>query len=332
MTFDTTTPEVRFAIDAVRQATNLVTTVQNEMVSSALEKGDKSPVTVADFAAQALVGKLLKETFPADPLVGEEDSATLREDEDKMNSVTAFVGSVTEGADIDTVAMWIDHGAAEPPPNKGRFWTLDPIDGTKGFLRGMQYAVAFALLEDGEVTLGVLGCPNLENGYEEVIGGAGSLAVAVKGKGTWVTALNGEESFTQVHVSEIDTPSEARFLRSFETGHTNVSQLDVIGDKMGGVAEPVRLDSQAKYSILACGAGDAIFRLISEKMPDYEEKIWDQAAGMIVAEEAGGKVTDLDGKRLDFTQGRTLAKNRGVLVTNGKLHEVALEAIRTAGA
>ena len=51
---------------------------------------------------------------------------------------------------------------------------------------------------------------------------------------------------------------------------------------MGGVAEPVRLDSQAKYAILACGGGDLIFRLISPKMPDYKEKIWDQAAGSII--------------------------------------------------
>ena len=43
----------------------------------------------------------------------------------------------------------------------GRHWTLDPIDGTKGFLRGEQYAVCLALIEDGEVVLGVLGCPHL---------------------------------------------------------------------------------------------------------------------------------------------------------------------------
>jgi 3'(2'), 5'-bisphosphate nucleotidase len=46
-------------------------------------------------------------------------------------------------------------GAAE------RYWVMDPVDGTKGFLRGDQYAVALALVERGEVVLGVLGCPNL---------------------------------------------------------------------------------------------------------------------------------------------------------------------------
>jgi 3'(2'), 5'-bisphosphate nucleotidase len=138
--------------------------------------------------------------------------------------------------------------------------------------------------------------------------------------------------FTQLHVSAVSTPSQARFLRSFEAGHTNVSQLDLISQAMGVEAEPVRLDSQAKYAILAAGRGDALFRLISSKAPDYKEKIWDQAAGSIICQEAGGKVTDLDGKPLDFTQGRTLAKNRGILATNSLLHDASLGAIRSVGA
>jgi 3'(2'), 5'-bisphosphate nucleotidase len=67
-------------------------------------------------------------------------------------------------------------------------------------------------------------------------------------------------------------------------------------------------------------------------MPDYQEKIWDQAAGSLICEEAGGKITDLDGTPLDFSQGRTLAKNRGVIASNGKLHQAALKAIETNNA
>jgi 3'(2'), 5'-bisphosphate nucleotidase len=71
---------------------------------------------------------------------------------------------------------------------------------------------------------------------------------------------------------------------------------------------------------------------ISPSRPDYREKVWDQAAGAIVIEEAGGKVTDLDGKPLDFTQGRTLANNRGICASNGVLHKAALDALREIGA
>jgi 3'(2'), 5'-bisphosphate nucleotidase len=69
-------------------------------------------------------------------------------------------------------------------------------------------------------------------------------------------------------------------------------------------------------------------RLLSPKQPDYREKIWDQAAGSLLVEEAGGKVSDLNGKDLDFNAGRTLLNNRGILASNGHLHREALQAIR----
>ena len=62
------------------------------------------------------------------------------------------------------------------------------------------------------------------------------------------------------------------------------------------------------------------------------EKVWDQAAGSIVVEEAGGRVSDLDGNSLDFSRGRTLANNRGVLATNGPLHEAFLAGLKAIGA
>jgi 3'(2'), 5'-bisphosphate nucleotidase len=92
-------------------------------------------------------------------------------------------------------------------------------------------------------------------------------------------------------------------------------------------AEPVGLDSQAKYALLAAGRGDLLVRLLSSRQPDYREKVWDQAAGSIVVEEAGGRITDLHGRSLDFTAGRTLARNRGLLASNGHLHAAALAAL-----
>ncbi len=324
--FNTNKPEVKFAIETVRQASMLVKQVQAELVTEALTKDDRSPVTVADFAAQALVASQLMLAFPDDPLIGEEDSGALRsvEEAKKLASVAYFVEKFVKGANEEKVLSWIDRGTAA---SGKRYWTVDPIDGTKGFLRGEQYAVALALVVDGQVQVGVLGCPNLiSRGSDRPSHGG-----AVRG-GTWSTPVNGGDGYVQLHVSGIAEPSHARFLRSMESGHTNVSQLDVVAQEMGVAAQPVRLDSQAKYAMLASGAGDLYFRLINANKQDYKEKIWDQAAGLLVAEEAGGKVTDLDGKTLDFTQGRTLAKNRGVLASNTLLHPAALQALQAARA
>jgi 3'(2'), 5'-bisphosphate nucleotidase len=329
--FDTNDPEIKFALQSVRQACQLVRQVQAEMLSPALTKEDRSPVTVADFASQALVGRLLSRAFPRDPLVGEEDSTGLRAAaaSQTLAQVTHFVRYFEPEADAEAVCTWIDHGAAEPAE---RFWTLDPIDGTKGFLRGDQYAVALALIEGGQVRLGALGCPNLVDGYRPEVGG-GSLVVAARGAGTWLAPLSGgEASFIRLSVSSRSTPAEARLLRSFESGHTNISQIDRLAEALGVQAEAVRMDSQAKYAVLAAGHGELYLRLLSPRQPDYREKIWDQAAGSILVEEAGGRVSDLDGKPLDFTAGRMLIRNRGVLASNRRLHEAALQGLRAIGA
>jgi 3'(2'), 5'-bisphosphate nucleotidase len=92
------------------------------------------------------------------------------------------------------------------------------------------------------------------------------------------------------------------------------------------------MDSQAKYAILASGKGDLIIRLLSPEQPDYREKIWDQAAGSIIIEEAGGRVTDLDGNPFDFTTGRSLLNNRGVVASNGAYHPLALQTLKELGA
>lgn len=324
---DTRDPQVKFAVNAVRQASLLVRQVQAELVSPALTKQDRSPVTVADFASQALVGYLLGSFFPGEPLVAEEDSMALRQptEGETLELVTHFVERFVPEADQQAVCDWIDSGRSESAP---RFWALDPIDGTKGFLRGEQYAVALALIEDGQVQVGVLGCPNLSDGYRPDYDGEGSLVLAVRGQGTWTKSLaahNGD--WQRLRVSTRKDPSQARILRSVESGHTNADLTGEFARVLGVQAAPVHMDSQAKYAVLASGKGDLLLRLLSPSRPDYVEKIWDHGAGSIVLEEAGGRISDLHGRALDFTRGRALEKNRGILASNGLLHEAALQAL-----
>ena len=333
---NTNTPEIQFALNTVRLASKLVAQVQAEMVTAALTKEDKSPVTIADYGAQALVGYLLDRAFPNDPLVGEEDSASLREEKNRttLERIAYCVGQYADGATTDSVCQWIDRGSAE---SGQRYWTVDPIDGTKGFLRGDQYAIALALVENGQVQVGALGCPNLNIQYlisddqTAFKPGSGSIVLAVRGQGTWAAPLAGGD-FVRLTVSPRGEASQARMLRSLEEAHTNVGQIGELVTALNVQAAPVGMDSQAKYAVLAAGKGDVLVRLISAKMPDYKEKIWDQGAGSIVVEEAGGRITDLHGYTLDFTAGRTLARNRGVLASNGALHETVLGALEKIGA
>ena len=328
---DLNSPEIKFMLDAVWRSAMLVQRVQAELVSASLTKDDRSPVTVADFASQALIGKLLEDAFPDDAMVAEEESSTLRDSAaaQTLDDVTHFVSLSISGADSQKVCAWIDHNRVD---TASRFWTLDPIDGTKGFLRGDQYVVALALIDEGEVQLGALGCPNLLDAHKPDFEGRGSLVIAARGQGTWSTTLIEPGNFAPLHVSEVDDSPHARILRSFESGHTNVSQIDEFALSLGVQVEPVRMDSQAKYALLAAGGGELILRLLSPSRPDYREKVWDQAAGSLILEQAGGRITDLDGKPLDFTKGRRLEDNRGVLASNGLLHETALRALSEIGA
>jgi 3'(2'), 5'-bisphosphate nucleotidase len=322
-------PKARFAIDAVREAALLVRRVQQEMVGTGLTKDDKSPVTVADFAAQALVAKRLADRFPDGALMGEESAVALRTDSGRetLEQIAHFVRTAIPDATPEAICDWIDRGVGERRANT---WTLDPVDGTKGFLRKDQYAVALALINDGVVNVGVLGCPDLADAALPSPGGRGSLVAAVRGEGSWLQPLDGASGdWVRLRVSDVADVTEARLLRSVEKAHTDVGGIDALVTALGIEAKPVLMDSQAKYAVLAAGGGEAILRLISPKRPDYKEMVWDQAAGSLVIQEAGGRITDLDGKPLDFRQGRTLAANRGILATNGLLHEAFLDGLRS---
>ena len=93
-------------------------------------------------------------------------------------------------------------------------------------------------------------------------------------------------------------------------------------------ADPVQLDSQAKYAIVATGNAEIYLRIPNPRTPDYKEKIWDHAAGSLVVEQAGGFVSDIDGKKLDFSVGRTLDNNRGVFASVPSVHNRILDIIR----
>jgi len=321
------TSEREVAIESVICACTLCEAVRASFdPHKVLEKKDRSPVTIADFGAQAVISHHLALSFQNDPLMAEEASGMLREKENAglRDLVTDHVRRlIPKLSDTETLAA-IDRGTGKGGAT-GRFWALDPIDGTKGFLRGGQYAVALALVEDGKVVVGVLGCPSLPLHGGERDGAKGCLFVAVRGEGATMKGL--EDAVEQkIEVVKTTRPSDVQFCESVESSHSAHGKSAQIAQRLGITKSPVRMDSQCKYGIVARGEAAIYLRLPTTQ--SYMETVWDHAAGSIIVEEAGGKVTDMEGRPLDFFVGRRLTSNRGIVVTNGGLHDQVLRAVK----
>ena len=323
---DQDSPEVMTALQAAIQSSGLCEKIRIDLAGGgALLKSDRSPVTIADYGSQAIICKMIREKFPHDSIVAEEDSKELKKpDRSKLlEQVTNYVSAFIPATSSEEVCSWIDFGSNSVT---GRFWALDPIDGTKGFLRGDQYAIALALIEKGEVKLGVLACPNLYRDVYHPLGEKGCLFLALKGMGSFQMDSMGANK-RPISVSKAKSPSEAIITESVEPDHADHLTHQRLAQKLNISKPSLRMDSQAKYGILARGEVTLYLRVPSSAEPGYKENIWDHAAGSIIAEEAGGRVTDVLGRPLDFSSGIKMEKNRGILVSNGILHEVVLKAL-----
>ena len=343
--------ELNIALLAVQRATQLTKSVFHSNAKGTLEKGDTSPVTIGDFGAQALIISALQHNFPNDEIVAEEEAKDLRENEKVRQTVWGLVeGTKLEDAkgeealggglkSAESMMDVIDKGDSKGG-NKGRIWAIDPIDGTKGFLRGGQYAVCLGLMVDGDVKVGVLGCPNLPvDDSEALTENIGADATDAEGKGVLFSAVQGQGAYSRplgkgalakeskIAMKPISKISDATFCESVESGHSNQSDSAKIAQKLGITKPSVRMDSQAKYGSIARGAGDLYLRLPVRK--DYVEKIWDHAAGDLIVREAGGQVTDVEGKRLDFSHGRTLKENKGVIAAPKDVHKHVIDAVQS---
>ncbi|MCJ1369601.1 hypothetical protein MMC20_000813 [Loxospora ochrophaea] len=342
--------ELRIASLAVQRATLLTKQVFHEKAKGTLSKDDKSPVTIGDFGAQALIIQALRHNFPQDEIVGEEDADSLRENQNLTNQVWELVRKAALddtkaeselGGPIENVEAMLQalDAGNSAGGSKGRIWALDPIDGTKGFLRGGQYAVCLALIEDGDVKVGVLGCPNLPvDDSVPLSADVGQQGTDEEGKGVLFAAISGQGATSRplgrgllqtsqaIHMKQVPDIAHATFCESVEAGHSSHGDQAAIAKRLGITRESVRMDSQAKYGSIARGAGDLYLRL--PVRADYQEKIWDHAAGDLIVREAGGQVTDSQGKRLDFGRGRTLVENKGVVAAPKDVHKQVLEAVQ----
>ncbi|EMG45743.1 Halotolerance protein HAL2, partial [Candida maltosa Xu316] len=344
--------ELEVATLAVKRASLLTKQLSDSIVQTAksgtLTKNDKSPVTIGDFASQAIINHAIKINFPNDEIVGEEDSQELQESESLANQVFELIQKIQKEtssydsvvgtlSDKEGIYKSIDFGDSQGG-KRGRFWALDPIDGTKGFLRGDQFAVCLALIEDGKVVLGVIGCPNLAEhivSNDEHSGTVGGLYSAITGVGSYYSELfkPGFIPLAQqkpIKMQSHTDPKDLKVVEGVEKGHSSHSTQAQIKQEFGFNPDTVskqtiNLDSQVKYCVLASGQADIYLRLpISDS---YREKIWDHAAGNVLIYESGGQVGDVNGNALDFGNGRTL-DSQGVIAANKEIFNKVIDTVK----
>ena len=218
-------------------------------------KADASPVTEVDVAAEKAIKEILCARFPAHGFYGEETGR--------------------------------DHADAE------YLWLVDPIDGTKGFVRGYpMFSVQIALMHRGELVLGVSSAPCWN-------GGAGEIIRAEKGGGAWL----GDE---RLQVSDIGEIAKATLSTGNLARLAKSPQWSELGKLIPRLHRIRGYGDFLHYHLLASGKIDAVV--------ESDVNILDIAALTVIVREAGGRFTDLNGKPvgLDTTT---------VLASNGKLHD-----------
>ena len=311
-------------ISTLQQCASLTKQVQISYLEEA-QKAGREPVTIADYGSQAILGQMLQRDFAADAVIAEETGADFNAvlTPAQQQEVAALVSLVTgQPTDTAAIAQWLDHGRAQSAP---RTWVIDPIDGTKGFLARRHYTIALGLLINGIPAFGALACPEYP-----LHASTGAIFYTEEPDRAFSRSLDGSAS-ARIAVSRQTDPALARGLESVESKHTAHDILATIRQHLGASPEAVvRMDGQDKYAAVACGDAEYYLRL----SPDVnrKERVWDHAAGAALVAAAGGRVTDLDGKPLDFSLGKTLAHNRGIIASNGVLHDQILAAVQRAGA
>jgi histidinol-phosphatase len=243
-------------------AADAITMARYRAADLAVEtKSDLTPVSESDKACELALRELLGAARPDDAVIGEE------------------------------------FGGVEQASAPGRAWVIDPIDGTKSYVRGMDtWTTLIALLEDGEVKLGLVSMPALNKRWW-----------AVRGQGAYADGR-------RLQVSQISELSNAQFVWS------GIEEWDAIG----GFDKVVELGRRCWRTR---GVGDAWqYMLVAEGAAeiatDPEATLWDLAAVAIVVEEAGGRFTSLAG-----VDGPGAGSG---LATNGALHAEALAALGTS--
>jgi histidinol-phosphatase len=228
-------------------------------------KPDMTPVTESDRAAELALRERIARASPGDGVIGEEFGA----------------------------------GEGDGAGDRGRRWVLDPIDGTKSYVRGVPtWSTLIGLQVDGEVTVGVVSMPAL-------------------GRRWW--AARGAGSFAdgrRIHVSGVRELAQATLAWSGIEDWDAIGRLDAIVDLARSCWRSRGIGDAWQYMLVAEGAAEVAL--------DPVVSVWDLAALKVVIEEAGGRFTDLGG--VETIEGGS------AIASNGLVHDAALAFVGSRSA
>ncbi|MGZ3458539.1 MAG: inositol monophosphatase family protein [Archangium sp.] len=314
--------ELQPIIEAVRLACELCRRVQASKAGFS-RKGDSSPVTLADYGAQALLCRAIRRHFPEDGIIAEErGEAFLSLPPEQREQAVRLVGKLLgEPVIEEDFVRWLEHGRGV---RVDRTWVIDPVDGTEGFIHGRAYSVGVGTLVEGEPADGIIGAP--VSPLDE-----GGTLFFTDGGGAWAEPLEGGEP-RALHVSDRVDPPSLRVAESYVMGRRSREIADRVYAAAGIDARRIkRYDGMVKYALVAAGAVELFIRGPRD-IQKNPHKLWDHVAGTALVRAAGGQVTRLDGRRVDFSQGAELRGTLGLIASNGRVHPRLVEAMaRTAG-
>lgn len=313
--------ETEVTVALARKAVSATERIRKKGIE-AVTKKDGTPVTQADIVSQAIILAGLRKHFPNDRIAAEEKLTLDGETELKARASEMLQELMNAYDAAEHLENWVNYRG---DPKGSRIWMIDPIDGTKGFKKGLCYAIAIGLYFDGKARFGCMAVPS----FPEIDGTRHETVIAYAGEGIgafWLKA--GGDRPKRLHVSDIKRISKLRVVgsRAHDRG-------DICGKfvKAAGIGQTGRMDGQAKYLMLASGQADVYIRSAD---PVYGVAFpWDHCSGQVILEEAGGKVTDFAGKPLNYDQfpGSPIRDLEGLVASNAKCHDEILALIRTLG-
>ena len=262
----------RKVIEIVEDTKPILLKYFNKVLEVDYKKDEFDPVTAADKEADNFIRGRIKEEFPDDLILSEENNKI-------------------------------------PNDYEGRVWMVDPLNGTKSFIKGRDtFAVVIGLVENGVPTLGCMSVP-----------AQGKLFLAEKGKGAFEKVGDG---FERIHTSSVEELGDSILITREPS-----KEVRPIEEKLDRLPFKERIEGIAGAKVCQIARGEAEAHINT----NFKASKWDIAAPQVILEEAGGVLTDLDGNPIDYKKETLNLERSYVASANPALHEKIISKLRELG-